>query len=198
MQQVNELNIIRQSLYDLESQHNKVRQQFEEELARLRSELMTTRQQLAAATSAAGGPPPGPGIGAGPGAPSQIGPGGALVGGGTPYPPAGGEPPYGREYVRDRPVEREPRERPGLGPLGAERGPGPLPDRERERERIDRERERVDRERVLDRERDRAADSRDPKRLKSDRIKSDRPGGFFLGRRYCVLSPGVKLILCLV
>lgn len=73
-----------------------------------------------------------------------------------------------------------------------------MPDRERERERIDRERERVDRERVLDRERDRAADSRDPKRLKSDRIKSDRPGGFFLGRRYCVLSPGVKLILCLV
>lgn len=183
MQQVNELNIIRQSLYDLESQHNKVRQQFEEELARLRSELMTTRQQLAAATSGAGGPPPaGPGISAGPGAPSQIGPGGALVGGGPPYPPAG-EPPYSRgDYGRDRPIDREQRgaDRPGLGPL-ADRGLGPLTDRDRERERMDRERERErdrDRER-MDRERDRVPDARDPKRMKSDRIKSDRPGVFF-------------------
>lgn len=144
---------------------------------------MTTRQQLAAATSAAGGPPPsGPGIGTGPGAPSQIGPGGALVSGGPQYPPASGEPPYGRDYGRDRLVEREPRgaERPGLGLLGADRGPGPLNDRDRDRDRMDRDRER-DRERErdrMDRERDRVPDSRDPKRPKSERIKSDRPGEY--------------------
>jgi glucose repression regulatory protein TUP1 len=177
VQQVNELNIIRQSLYDLEAQHNKVRQQFEDELGRLRSELMTTRQQLAAATSGAGGPPPaGSGISAGPGAPSQIGPGGALVGG-PPYPPAG-EPPYGRDYARERPIEREPRigDRPGLGPL-TDRGLS-LADRERDRDRMDRERERErDRERDrLERDRDRVPDARDPKRMKNDRIKSDRPG----------------------
>ncbi|KAF8155508.1 Tup N-terminal-domain-containing protein [Crassisporium funariophilum] len=34
--QVNELNIIRQSLYDLESQHGKIRQHYEEEIARAR------------------------------------------------------------------------------------------------------------------------------------------------------------------
>ena len=33
--QINELNIIRQSLYDLESQHGKIRQHQEEEIARL-------------------------------------------------------------------------------------------------------------------------------------------------------------------
>ncbi|XP_006463192.1 hypothetical protein AGABI2DRAFT_224855 [Agaricus bisporus var. bisporus H97] len=179
VQQVNELNIIRQSLYDLEAQHNKVRQQFEDELGRLRSELLTTRQQLAAATSGAGGPPPaGPGISSGPGAPSQIGPGGALVGG-PPYPPAG-EPPYGRDYARERPIEREPRigDRSGLGPLG-DRGLG-LADRERERDRMDRERERErDRERErLDRDRDRIPDGRDTKRSKNDRMKSDRPDHF--------------------
>ncbi|THH15316.1 hypothetical protein EW146_g5150, partial [Bondarzewia mesenterica] len=38
--QVNELNIIRQSLYELESQHGKIRQQYEEEISRLRAELM--------------------------------------------------------------------------------------------------------------------------------------------------------------
>lgn len=37
--QVNELNIIRQSLYDLEAQHTKIRTQYEDELQRLRSEL---------------------------------------------------------------------------------------------------------------------------------------------------------------
>ncbi|KAH6906679.1 WD40 repeat-like protein, partial [Coprinopsis sp. MPI-PUGE-AT-0042] len=41
--QVNELNIIRQALYDLETQHGKVRQRFEEELGRVREELRVVR-----------------------------------------------------------------------------------------------------------------------------------------------------------
>ncbi|KAJ7697653.1 WD40-repeat-containing domain protein [Mycena rosella] len=43
--QINELNIIRQSLYELEAQHGKVRHQYEEEIAHLRAELHTLRQQ---------------------------------------------------------------------------------------------------------------------------------------------------------
>lgn len=50
--QINELNIIRQSLYELESQHGKIRQQYEEELSRLRAELHAARQGLP------GGAPP--------------------------------------------------------------------------------------------------------------------------------------------
>jgi len=136
----------------------------------VRNELLTTRQQLAAATSAASGPPPGPGAAIGPGAPSQILSSATLVAGGAPYPP-GSEPPYSRDYPRDRPVERDPRgtERSGLGPLGVERGIVPSSDRERgERERLERER---DRER-LERERERTGDSRDQKRIKNDRIKN--------------------------
>ncbi|KIK13090.1 hypothetical protein PISMIDRAFT_18232 [Pisolithus microcarpus 441] len=48
--QINELNIIRQSLYELESQHGKIHQQYKEELSRLRAELHAARQ----------GPPTGP------------------------------------------------------------------------------------------------------------------------------------------
>ncbi len=59
--QVNELNIIRQSLYDLEAQHGKIRQQYEEEISRLRAELMAARQ------GATGGPP-NLGVNVGPGA----------------------------------------------------------------------------------------------------------------------------------
>ncbi|KAJ7591117.1 chromatin associated protein [Mycena floridula] len=54
--QVNELNIIRQALYDLEGQHTKIRGQYEEELAKLRNELHVARQhaqpQVSNATSA--------------------------------------------------------------------------------------------------------------------------------------------------
>src|SRR5580704_4505563 len=61
--QVNELNIIRQSLYDLETQHSKVRQSYEEELNRLRSELLSSRQGLPGAPHPTVGPgsigPPG-------------------------------------------------------------------------------------------------------------------------------------------
>ncbi|KAJ7089718.1 chromatin associated protein [Mycena belliarum] len=42
--QVDELNSIRQSLYDLEQKHGKVRQQYEEELRVLRAELFASRQ----------------------------------------------------------------------------------------------------------------------------------------------------------
>ncbi|KAJ7460657.1 chromatin associated protein [Mycena latifolia] len=42
--QVEELNTIRQSLYDLEQKHGKVRQQYEEELRALRAELFASRQ----------------------------------------------------------------------------------------------------------------------------------------------------------
>ncbi|KAK7044890.1 chromatin associated protein [Favolaschia claudopus] len=42
--QVNELNLIRQSLYELESLHGKLRHQYEEDLARLRAELHAVRQ----------------------------------------------------------------------------------------------------------------------------------------------------------
>ncbi|KAJ7269560.1 chromatin associated protein [Mycena rebaudengoi] len=45
--QVNELNVIRQSLYELETQHGKLRHQYEEELTRLRAELHVVRQGLA-------------------------------------------------------------------------------------------------------------------------------------------------------
>jgi len=53
--QVNELNIIRQSLYDLETQHGKIRVHYEEELLRARAD---GRAAMAAAAAAAGPPPP--------------------------------------------------------------------------------------------------------------------------------------------
>lgn len=37
--QVNELNIVRRSLLDLEAQHGRVRQQYDDELGRLRAQL---------------------------------------------------------------------------------------------------------------------------------------------------------------
>ncbi|CAK5262046.1 unnamed protein product [Mycena citricolor] len=49
--QINELNIIRQALYELEAQHSKVRQRYEDEISHLRAEVHSMRQL------------PGPGIG---------------------------------------------------------------------------------------------------------------------------------------
>lgn len=101
-----------------------------------------------------------------------------------------------REGLRD---SRDLRDRDRLGPAGErdivmrdprdrERGPsssmpiglgGPGPERLSEREREIRERERDVREqRERERERDRLVDARDPKRLKSERIKTDRPDHF--------------------
>jgi len=55
--QVNELNIIRQSLYDLETQHEKIRRLYEEEVARARAEsraAAAAAAQAAAASSSSG------------------------------------------------------------------------------------------------------------------------------------------------
>lgn len=159
--QVNELNIIRQSLYDLEAQHGKVRQQYEEELNRVRSELHAARQGLPA------GAPPHPTVG-----PGSIGPPGAS---GPPttvpgIPPGTGPASYSDPYYnRDRERERD-------------RDRDRAPDREREREGRERERERErerDRDRDRERDRDRPIDQRDAKRLKTERIKTDRPGKLF-------------------
>ncbi|KAF7326087.1 Chromatin associated protein [Mycena kentingensis (nom. inval.)] len=110
--QVNELNLIRQSLYELETQHGKLRHQYEEDLARLRAELQMVRQGLPP-------PPPGPAPQLhnvpGPGHPAQPP---------LPLPGPGPGPDY-RMVWRDRERDRE----------------RVAPDRERERER-DRERER--------------------------------------------------------
>ncbi|KAI6043969.1 WD40-repeat-containing domain protein [Pisolithus marmoratus] len=153
--QINELNIIRQSLYELESQHGKIRQQYEEELSRLRAELHAARQGLP------GGAPPHPTVG-----PGTIGPSGPPAGLPTVpgVPPATGpasysDPYYARERDRDRDRDRE-------------------RDKERERLERDRERELRDRERdQRDRERERppVESSRDSKRIKTERMKSDRP-----------------------
>ncbi|KAH0826662.1 WD40-repeat-containing domain protein [Lanmaoa asiatica] len=153
--QINELNIIRQSLYELESQHGKIRQQYEEELSRLRAELHAARQGIPA------NPPPHPAVG-----PASVGPSGppappTSVPGVLPAtgPGSYNDPYYGRDRDRDRDRERE---------KDRERA-----DREREREIRDREREQ------RDRERDRPVEVRDPKRIKTERMKGDRPGKLF-------------------
>ncbi|KAH7886978.1 WD40-repeat-containing domain protein [Phlebopus sp. FC_14] len=143
--QINELNIIRQSLYELESQHGKIRQQYEEELSRLRAELHAARQSIPASA-------PHPTVG-----PGSIGPSG---------PPA--------------PPPSVPGVQPTSGPASYT---DPYYNRDREKERAEREREREIRERERDqrdRDRDRPTDvSRDPKRIKTERIKGDRPGKLF-------------------
>ena len=148
--QVNELNIIRQSLYELEIQHGKIRGHYEEELNRLRAELHAVRQSLPNNTSQ---PPVGPGIG-----PSGLsGPPASIPG----IPPSGQ---FNESYYsRDREREREPRDR----------------DRERierEREVRDREREK-DRDRSTDhRDSKRLKIERDRDRDRDNRMKVDRPG----------------------
>ena len=153
--QINELNIIRQSLYELESQHGKIRQQYEEELARLRAELHGARQGIPT------NPPPHPAVG-----PASVGPSGppappASVPGVIPATGPGSytDPYYGRDRDRDRDRERE---------KDRERA-----EREREREIRDREREQ------RDRDRERPVEVRDPKRIKTERMKGDRPGKHF-------------------
>lgn len=156
--QANELNIIRQSLYDLEAQHNKIRLHYEEDISRMRAEGRAAAvaagagpQGIASLPSSGGGggpgAPSGPGVigGSAGGMPPTMGPGGAQMGLGGPgglgvglqgaVAPSGmyGEPYYPRDG-RER--EREQRER----------------ERERERDTRERERER-DRDggRILDR-----------------------------------------------
>ncbi|KAN0084162.1 WD40-repeat-containing domain protein [Tylopilus felleus] len=145
--QINELNIIRQSLYELESQHGKIRQQYEDELSRLRAELHAARQGIPA------NPPPHPTVG-----PASVGPSGppappASVPGVLPAtgPGSYNDPYYARDRDRDRDRERE-----------------------KDRERADREREREIRDRERE-QRDRPVEARDPKRIKTERMKGERP-----------------------
>lgn len=126
--QVNELNIIRQSLYELETSHAKMRQDYDAELARLRQENMLLRQ------GAASGPPPthppaGLGLQSGKATPAErpLPPPGQQP---LPQPPPGG-PAFDPYFNRDR--ERE---------------------RERDRER-DREAKRIKQERRAERDRER-------------------------------------------
>jgi glucose repression regulatory protein TUP1 len=146
--QVNELNIIRQSLYDLETQHSKVRQSYEEELNRLRSELLASRQGLPGAHSTVGPGSIGPPGGSGPSTSLASLPPGVVRSYNDPY--------YGPDRDRDRDRDRG---------------------RDRERDGLERDRDRGDRDRDRDRERERPVDGRESKRLKTtDRIKLDRPG----------------------
>ncbi|KAF7351442.1 Chromatin associated protein [Mycena sanguinolenta] len=101
--QINELNIIRQALYELEAQHGKVRQRYEDEIQHLRAELHTLRQL------------PGPGVhGSGPGIhPSS-----------DAYRDRNGDRPADRYSDRERERERErDRERDRDRERGGERDP---------------------------------------------------------------------------
>lgn len=107
-------------MYDLENKHGKIRQQYEDELARLRAELAQgTRQGLP-------GPPTGPGLGPGAGIPPSYGPGGDGFYSRT----SRDEPRRAGREERDRDRDRE------RGPIDRERGM----DRERDRP-VERERE---------------------------------------------------------
>ncbi|TFK46770.1 WD40 repeat-like protein [Heliocybe sulcata] len=157
--QVNELNIIRQSLYDLESQHAKIRSQYEDEIARLKQDIDRFRQT--AALSAAPGP----------GAPGVERSTPLMLS--NPGPPGASSFDAGFHGARERERERE-----RMVERDRDRDRASERDRERERERGERER---DRDR--DRERERPVDTRDTKRPKTERermIKTDRPemGGF--------------------
>ncbi|KAF7970926.1 hypothetical protein HWV62_22564 [Athelia sp. TMB] len=153
--QVNELNIIRQALYELETQHGKVRSHYEEELARLRAELQAARQNIPTSTPAPAHTPIGPG---------------------APGPPPLNDPYYSRgREERDRERDREPRG-------DRERERDRMVDRDRDRER---DRERGERDMGREKDRERSIDHRDPKRLKMDRdrerdsrMKIDRPDHF--------------------
>ncbi|KAG6908934.1 hypothetical protein DXG01_002713 [Tephrocybe rancida] len=165
--QVGELTKIHQSFYDLESQHNKVRTQYDDEVHRLRNELHTVRQGLQPHPPVGPGSIGIPGSAAGPSNPPL--PGIQIGAGAQSY---NADPYYPRDRDRERDKERE-RE---------------LRERERDRDRAERERESENRDRERERPRadSRAVDpdfkrglgDRDPKRFKQDRIKSDRPDHF--------------------
>lgn len=128
--QVNELNVIKHALYDLEAQHNKVRQSYEEELSRLRAELAAharhtaphpSTQGIAGLASSSGihsnGVPP-------------LGPGGPPMGPGGPGPNGSSYgPPDGYPDRNGRIVPRDTREAPILrdAPLQRDRDGNPFP-----------------------------------------------------------------------
>jgi glucose repression regulatory protein TUP1 len=140
--QVSELDLIRRSVYELETQHGKIRQQYEDDIARLRQDLQLARQGLSSVAPPSA--PSGPGL-----QHSATGPGAGSL---PPYGPGDGF--YGRGG-RDEPRRsREDRDR--------------VMDRERDRDRDERERDRDRRDRDRDREMDR--------KMKTERIKTDRGG----------------------
>ena len=123
--QVNELNIVRQALYQLENQHREIRQQYEEEIRSLRSELSNVRQQQQQQSQQQQPQPP------------------PVVG---PPPPASYQDGYysrGRDVSdRDRDRDRD-RER--------ERAERERSERDRDRERDQRDTKRIKTERLKDR-----------------------------------------------
>ncbi|KAL5480647.1 TUP1_2 [Sanghuangporus weigelae] len=191
--QINELNHIKQMVYELENQHTKARQQYEDDVNRLRAELAQARQTIqqaqaaqaqaqaqppilpphpaTAGTPATGPPPPGtlP--------PSSASPHTAHAGMGHPG-PGYGEPPYGyrsRDDVRERDVRdvrdsrdvRDVRER--------DVRDRDLRDTRELRDRDVRDRDLRDRE-AREREREpRDRDSREVKRIKTERPKDYAP-----------------------
>ncbi|WWD18901.1 hypothetical protein CI109_103357 [Kwoniella shandongensis] len=113
-QQINELGLIRQSLYELEANHVKVRQEYEAEISRLRKELEARGPGGGPSGGASTSPPelPRPGgddrppYGANlPGPPLNGEPGGSR----SPYPPPGAAGP--RPGSADRERERRARDR---------------------------------------------------------------------------------------
>lgn len=134
--QINELNHIKQMVYELENQNTKARQEYNEEVARLRQELSQARQaaavqaqqaqSIAASAPATANGPPLP--------PSSTSPHVSHSSG-----PAYGEPPYGyrrdERDVRDRDVRdgRDIRDR-DMRDVRADMRERELRDRERERD----------------------------------------------------------------
>ncbi|TFK17390.1 WD40 repeat-like protein [Coprinopsis marcescibilis] len=186
--QVTELNHIRRCLYDLETQQMKVRQQYEDELTRLRAELTAATRHthpVNQGIASLGGPSAPFHPNTDPSAPSYT-----------------SDQPNGR--IRDLPPSLEARihgPKDGCvnnGSSGSsgnsnnrERDRDPQQGRERDRDReiiVDRSRDRerdrndrrdfeVDRDRERDRDMDRLADQRDPKRVKKDNGPSSSYAG---------------------
>ncbi|KZV94355.1 WD40 repeat-like protein [Exidia glandulosa HHB12029] len=155
--QVNELNIIRQALYDLEAQHSRIRQQYEDELLKLKNELHQARQQAHANVN----PQHPPGLGPSPSNGPPLPPG-SLSGPVPPLPP---------------PLQQQ---QPQQAVGSFDQSPYPRPtaasersDRDRDRElRGERDRERLgerERDRDRDRDRDLSASQRDAKRIKTEK-----------------------------
>ena len=126
--QVNELNIVRQALYQLENQHREIRQQYEEEIRSLRSELSGLRQQQQQQQQQVQQQPPPPPPAAGP--PPTIGYPDNYYSRGRDVPDRD------RERDRDRDRERAERER---------------SERDRDRERDQRDAKRIKTERMKER-----------------------------------------------
>ncbi|KAL5523391.1 TUP1 [Sanghuangporus sanghuang] len=187
--QINELNHIKQMVYELENQHTKARQQYEDDVNRLRAELAQARQTIqqaqaaqaqaqaqpptlpphpaTAGTPATGLPPPGslP--------PANASPHTAHAGMGHPG-PAYGEPPYGyrgRDDVRERDLRDVRDSRDVRDVRDRDVRDRDLRDTRELRDRDVRDRDLRDRE-ARERERElRDRDSREVKRIKTERPK---------------------------